>query len=146
MPVSVEQGVAILETCGFDADFSSPNKLPMPDQTDEVHREWRESLILAARERGIAFSHGVAAKLVNVYLKVRFVCAGNHADVRVQCLHPPIDRMLLKALAESNFGGLGKRWKSEMNKGWSKFNSADYQGVVDMIRSALGGRPTWTVE
>ena len=48
-------------------------------------------------------SHGRAAKLVNMYLKLRVACgpAGEDADARpkVGAIHPPIDRQILKALA-----------------------------------------------
>jgi hypothetical protein len=46
----------------------------------------------------LRFTHGIAAKLVNVYLKSVFVCGGRHDHPRVRALHPPIDSLLLDAL------------------------------------------------
>ncbi|HEV3247016.1 MAG TPA: hypothetical protein VG124_07415, partial [Beijerinckiaceae bacterium] len=47
---------------------------PDQDQVDDAHRAWRNAVIEAASAHGLAFTHGVAAKLINVYLKAR------HAD------------------------------------------------------------------
>ena len=63
---------------------------------DEEHRRWRAVVKKAAKFEGLNFTHGVAAKLINVYLKSRFVCGGHHAHKRVHNLHPPIDAILLK--------------------------------------------------
>jgi hypothetical protein len=68
----------------------------------------------------------VAAKLVNIYLKSRFVCGGHHVHARVQSLHPPLDSVLLKGLAEANVGGHRKEWEQAAKTRWSKFGSDDY--------------------
>ena len=42
-----------------------------------------------AARRNLTFTHGVAAKLINCYLKSRFVCGGYHAHARGRaCTHP----------------------------------------------------------
>ena len=91
----VEQGKAILEAAGMDQLLAGPDRLPLPQDTDAIHREWRLKVIAAAKELGLAFTHGVAAKLINIYLKAGFVCGGHHDDDRVRSLHPPIDSVLL---------------------------------------------------
>ncbi len=100
----------------------------------------------AATSRGLLFTHGVAAKLVNVYLKSRFVCAGHHANARVEALHPPIDSVLLKGLAEANVGWHGKEWKLAAKTRWSKFGSDDYEQVIALIRQSLKDAPLWRIE
>jgi hypothetical protein len=119
----VEQGRAILETCGFTASFSRPDQLPEPEPhaVDAAHRQWRADIIRAATPGGLIFTHGVAAKLVNIYLKSRFVCAGHHAHARVQTLHPPIDSVLLRGIVEANVGGHRNEWKQAAKTRWSKF-------------------------
>ena len=71
---------------------------PEPLAVDDAHRQWRADVMRAATSCELPFTHGEAAKLVNIYLKSRFVCGGHHAHVRVQCLHPPIDSVLPRAL------------------------------------------------
>jgi hypothetical protein len=89
----------------------------------------------------------VAAKLINCYFKVRFVCAGQHEHERVKCLHPPIDEVLLKKLAAQNIGGLGEQWRQFSKQRWSKFDSVTYQRVIDCIRGSLApGEPLWKIE
>ena len=100
----------------------------------------------AAKSRRLRFTHGVAAKLVNVYLKSRFVCAGHHAHPRVEALHPPIDSVLLKGLAEANVGGHRKEWEQAAKTRWSKFGPEDYEQVIALIRQSLKGAPLWRIE
>ena len=143
----VSEGLSILEACGFDAKFSSAEKLPAPDNIDRVHRKWRAAIIAASDRRGFTFTHGVAAKLINCYLKARFVCAGLHEHERVKCLHLPIDAVLLNELAKENVGGFKTRWRQFHDARWSKFDSAKYESVIEHIRKALApGEPLWKIE
>ena len=85
----VEQGLDILESCGFDDTFVTPERLPAPIRTDVCHRAWRKQVMSQAARRNLTFTHGVAAKLINCYLKSRFVCGGYHAHARGRaCTHP----------------------------------------------------------
>ena len=144
----VEQGRTILETSGFTASFCRPEQLPepQPHTVDEAHRRWRADIIRAATSGGLLFTQGVAAKLVNIYLKSRFVCAGHHAHARVQSLHPPIDSVLLKELADANVGGHRQEWKQAAKTRWSKFGSEDYERVIALVRQSLKGAPLWRIE
>ena len=143
---SVETGRSILETCHFSADFSKPEQLPACHQMDEKHREWRCRVIEAAKAHGLAFTHGVAAKLINCYLKVRFVCGGHHAHEKVYHLHPPIDAVLLKTLASLDIGGYGTLRRQAGKTRWSKFNSEQYERVIALIRQHLKQEPLWKIE
>ena len=142
----VDQGIAILEACGFNTKMSNPNKLPTPQKIDEQHKQWRDDIIIQAEKRGFHFTHGVAAKLINCYLKVRFVCAGHHSHKRVQCLHPPIDRTLLGQLAERNVSGFGLKWREFQRANWSKFDSDQYEEVIDLIRKVSPKQALWKIE
>ena len=142
----VEQGRAILEACGFDADFSRPEQLPTAVNMDDEHRWWRASVIKAAKSQDLTFKDGVAAKLINVYLKSRFVCGGHHAHERVHNLHPPVDAVLLKSLADNDFGGNAKQWRRARRKRWSKLSSDEYEQVITLIRECLAGEPLWKIE
>jgi hypothetical protein len=144
---TVEQGFAILEQSGFTPNFSSLEHLPEPGEIDALHKRWRGVVISAARTQGLGFSHGVAAKLINCYLKVRFVCANLESSPKVAALHPPIDDLLLKSLARDNVGGLGHEWETLRVARWSKFDSETYQKAIDCIRMALPhSAPLWLIE
>lgn len=143
----VETGVAILEASGFDSDFASPDHLPEPNQMDDMHRHWRTSVVANAGNHGLKFSDGIAAKLINCYLKVRFVCGGHHDHPRVKSLHPPIDEVLLKQLASQNYGGHAAQWREFRQKRWSKFTSDTYEQVIELIRQSLpANEPLWKIE
>lgn len=143
----VHTGVALLETGGFDASFSEVDQLPDLGDIDSVHRAWREKLINAAKSHQLTLSHGIVAKLVNCYLKVRFVCARTHNDPRVQALHPPIDAVLLQELARVNFGGKAREWRTFHRERWSKFDSLTYQKAINLIRESLPtDEPLWKIE
>lgn len=100
----------------------------------------------SAGARDLSFTHGVAAKLINIYLKSRFVCGGFHTHECVQNLHPPIDRVLLETLAKRNVAGKGKDWREAAVTGWSNFGSDDYERVVQLIRLSMAGEALWKVE
>jgi len=142
---SVAQGKQIIEASGLSS-LQSPNDLPTVGSIDLEHREWRNLMISAAAERGFIFTHGIAAKLINVYLKTRFVCGGHHENPRVTQLHPPIDALLLRELAAGDAGGFKSGWNKAISVRWSKFNASEYEEVIDLIRRTLAGRPLWLIE
>ena len=143
----VEAGTAILVASGFSADLARPEQLPTPAAVDGTHQDWRERVIQEAAKMGImTFTHGVAAKLINCYLKARFVCGGHHHHPSVQSLHPPIDALLLKALAAENIGEFRRDWRRLHEAAWSKFTSEQYQETIDLIRLSIPGRPLWEIE
>jgi hypothetical protein len=133
----VSQAGEILEALGFGPGYGRPEKLPLPHRFDAKHREWREKAIKEARKRGIKMSHGVAAKLINVYLKSRFICGGHTNHPKVAALHPPIDSILLKTLIEKNAGGFGKSWRALARVRWSKLDSDQYEVAIACLRSCF---------
>jgi hypothetical protein len=144
----VESGRTLLESTGLnDSALQTPQELPVPEELDSQHQTWRETMVAKAKDHGLAtFTHGIAAKLINVYLKSRFVCGGFSDHAKVRCLHPPIDSVLLKNLARNNVGGRTSIWRNAQKKGWSNFDSKDYQGVIDSLRQAFTGHPLWQTE
>lgn len=142
----VEVGRNIIEQAKLNLLLSSPENLPLPESTDACHREWRERVIVAAETHDLIFTHGVAAKLINCYLKTAFVCGGFHEHLRVKVLHPPIDRLLLGELARKNIGGFSNHWALAKQKGWSNFDSDMYELVISLIKKAMGDEPLWKIE
>ncbi len=143
---SVEQGKAILEEAGLCQLLASPDKLPVPEQTDSRHRDWRVSVLQAAEGQGLRFTHGVAAKLINVYLKAVFVCGGHHDHESVRALHPPVDGRLLKELAKQNLGGLRGEWNKASRIRWSNLDSEQYEKVIHSLRVSMTTEALWKVE
>ena len=73
---SAQQGKSIIETIGLHMLIADPSLLPRPENLDSRHRDWRTVAIHIAKSIGLGtFTHGIAAKLINVYLKGAFVCA-----------------------------------------------------------------------
>jgi hypothetical protein len=143
---TVEQGRNWLEAAGFVTAFSDPICLPNPVELDAHHRSWREAVIRAASSSGVILTHGVASKLINVYLKARFVCTGLANHPKVAALHPPIDKLLLVELGRDDFAGDGRFWRTASRVGWSTFNSEEYEAIIDRIRGGIAGTPMWMIE
>lgn len=140
---NVETGQKILENATIRKLILNPESLPEGEvEFDEEHRIWREEIISFSSEFAeIKFTHGVAAKLINVYLKSIIICGGFHKHNNSKFIHPPIDSILLKALATKDFNGNATFWRRAQNNRWSKFDSNFYQSVVDEIRNGLNGAP-----
>jgi len=136
----VEDGKAILEAAGFDARLCRPSQLPKPSQIDRVHARWRTRVIAEAKKRKLKFTHGIAAKLVNLYLKARFTCGGYVDHPHVATLHPPIDSLLLKALNRT----LPSVQRLPTN--WSTFDTETYEKVIGVLRIRANHHPLWSVE
>lgn len=143
----VEIGRYLLEAAGLHTLSENPDRLP--DNMDHGHKAWRQIII----NRGKAeydlncITHGVAAKLINVYLKSLFVCGGYHSHEKVKALHPPIDSLLLSELAKNNIGGLRETWKRYANIRWSKFSSDEYEDLIENIKQVVQpGSGLWSIE
>lgn len=143
---TVEQGKQLIESIGLNTLVDDPDKLPVREDINKQHRLWREQLIAEASKIGLTFTHGVAAKLINMYLKSALVCGGYDSHAKVAELHPPIDAVLLKALRRNNIGGLESRWKEAELSRWSKFSSVQYEQVIQSIREVMGSRALWEIE
>jgi hypothetical protein len=143
---TVEQGRKILEVSNMRQVITDPSNLPLPEGLDATHRQWRNAVIDAAKAENLDFTHGVAAKLINVYFKSAFVCGGYHGHERVRCLHPPIDSLLLDELYSKNIGGKRALWSEARRIRFSNFDSNQYEQVIKAIRDVMMHAPLWEVE
>jgi len=137
---TVEAGKAILERAGFDAGLRHPRQLPSPARVEVVHLAWRKAVIKEARKAGLEFTHGIAAKLINLYLKAKFTCGGYAGHPHVAALHPPIDSLLLKAFNRT------LKPQDRLPVNWSTFDSKTYQQAIGALRLGRKGLPLWTAE
>lgn len=92
------------------------------------------------------FSHGIAAKLINLYLKAIFVCGMHETNPRVAAFHPAIDRKLLEELRKNNVGNRKHIWNHALEIGWTRFSSPQYQRIIDAIRASIPNKPLWHIE
>lgn len=142
----VADGIAILESIGFTDDNLSVSSLPNPKSFDSQHLRWRNSAIIAAKKRRIKMSHGVAAKLINLYLKSLYICGGYSKHTKVAALHPPIDSILLRELIKTSDKEHKQIFVRLSKIRWSKFTSTDYELAISAIKSLTHSKPIWKIE
>lgn len=137
---TVAAGKKILEAAGFDTRLRHPKQLPSPPRMDGVHLAWRKAIIREAKKHGLEFTHGISAKLINLYLKAKFTCGGYADHPHVAALHPPIDSLLLNAFNRT------RSPKDRLPVRWSTFDSRSYLRAITALREANLGLPLWTAE
>lgn len=142
---SVESGQKLLKISGVQQVSRSPEDLPSAEAFDGEHRKWREAIRAAAGDN-IRMSHGVAAKLINVYQKSILICGGFQEHVKARSIHPPIDSLLLDALEENDVGNKRDIWKQYANIRWSKLESDQYEALITEIRAVCAGGGMWMIE
>ena len=145
---SVEQGKKFIEESGLYKIATSIDNLPKPDEFDTKHTEWRGNVIdVSSNYLNTPFTHGVAAKLINVYLKSIFVCGNQYENPKIKAIHPPIDSLLLDSLYKEFTGELKNKLKTAREIKWSKFNSNQYEDVISAIKQVLPkGAGLWQIE
>ncbi len=113
---------------------------------DKAHRAWSEAFLEAMRQHAPTMSYGHAAKFVNIYLKTVVVCGGGGPPGLAAIIHPPIDEMLLKALARDQAFDENHRslWRDSR---WTTFSYEDYIEVIASLRAEGLDQPGfWMVE
>ncbi|QDI76750.1 MULTISPECIES: hypothetical protein [Leisingera] len=143
----------MLQATGFKNFCDGSSSLPEPSHFDACHARWRQQVIDSAEIAGLTgFSHGRAAKLINVFLKSIYLTdfqrpvEGVHQELsKVDAIHPPIDRVLLSALETCGSPGLQIALRTCGKCSWTKMGSDTYQHLIDAIREETAGR-LWTIE
>ena len=143
---SVEKAQSWIKEVGLSDYLLNQKNALTTHSIDDLHRTWRFDLIATALADGVQLTHGVAAKLINVYFKAVYVSLSTIQESWLNVLHPPIDAVLLDALYQENVGGFADFWKESKSIRWSNFDSEQYEKVIEHIKSALGNRPLWQIE
>ena len=149
---NVRQGEMIIKHIGLNDLIDCPEDLPEPCEFDAFHQSSRSKAIDKATKLGLNFTHGVAAKLINIYMKTIFICGGYPNHAKTKLIHPPIDRLLLKSLLKSlHQKNIGKRkavWHEATKICWSKFNLDQYEKVIKNICEVQKDKdePLWKIE
>lgn len=143
---SVAQAQGWIASIGLFDYLSNQNDALTTHSMGELHKAWRTNLIAVAEKDGFGLTHGVAAKLINVYFKAACVSSSPVSEPWINALHPPIDAILLDTLYQENVGGFAQFWKQSKSIRWSNFDSEQYEKVIEHIKLALGNRPLWQIE
>jgi len=139
---SVELGVKLMEKAGLPDWLEN---LPSAATFDAEHARMRERLAQCASTARLygAFSHGIAAKMINCYLKAALIGQERVSNY----IHPPIDRILVAALRKADVGEPGSYIWTEINKqgGWSNMTSQLYEDAIARIKQLRPGA-LWAIE
>lgn len=102
----------------------------------------------SARIVGRPASYGVAAKLLNTYLKLYFVHEISNSGVGEQFsyVHPPVDGVLIRRF--QTMEGEGNPEIAGLSSAWSTFTEEDYRSTIDVMRhfTERRGHPLWRIE
>ena len=167
---NTQEGTEIINESGLCEWSRGWNSLPKPEDFDTAHAGMRSAVIETSNRvfkrtvnkfrsvnsniPVVEFSHGVAAKMINCYLKALYVLGlipfEEAEQDRRDAIHPPIDRLLLNGLIENKHNNqlVADRidiWRYYRKKAWSKFDSADYEKVISEVRSVTQGQ-MWKIE
>ncbi len=138
-----------LERSDLPSALSGPSSSwpSTPDGFDETHQHWCEQILGALLQAGISkATFGRAAKIVAIYLKTRVVCGGGVDGPLRQFAHPPIDRVLLQALAKETSFSKSHRslWR---HTNWTELNAESYAKIIQSLRNeGLERGGFWRVE
>lgn len=154
---NVATGAELLGNSKLEYLAFGPHWLPDRENFDGDHEAWCQG-ILSHRSCPTGMTYGIAAKLVNCYTKCLFLsdsgggwfepnCTGWDQPYywQIEALHPPIDSILLKALADENAGGKAAEWTQLYNRRWSNFSADDYKLAINLIKGVTGDKP-WSIE
>lgn len=149
----VKQGVEIIESSKALTYFSHNWRVPyLVSDFDLLHRKMRQEIVAKAKKMEIAgFTHGVASKVINMYLKtlhvVPILAMYEHLpkaqQEKINIFHPPIDGELIKALIKNN--PCGKKAELKKLPPWTKMKSSDYEKTISIIKEITDGQP-WSIE
>ena len=128
-----------LEACGVYEFCKSPNYNMSKAEFDKNHSLWCNSIMQFWENEG--FDYGRAAKLVNMYLKSMIVMVEPDSNL-AKVIHPPIDSVLLKALA-SKHGTTVAHFRTLT---WTNFDEALYFKTVSEVLALIPKQPAWKIE
>ncbi len=135
--------------CGVAAVASGP-LVQWPSSAGEfdvAHDTWCRAALAALGADGVTdATYGRVAKLVAIYLKTMVVVAGAHDTPFGRVIHPPIDELLLRALARTTrFSKTSRRlWGTTT---WTKLDAAGYARLIRSLRDeGLDSPAFWKVE
>jgi hypothetical protein len=137
-----------LEYAQLDVYIQTPSKHHTNElEFDAQHTIWCNQIVKYLNENGVeAPTFGLAAKLVNVYLKSSIVLSKYCDSKLASIVHPPIDDLLLKAIVADKSLSLSIRNQCKGVR-WTQFTEGSYQQLIQAFRSHELHRPNfWELE
>jgi hypothetical protein len=133
----VRDGKILLESVGINAELQIPGE--NKEVFDQWHKAKRNSLV--EKDKNRRMTHGIAAKLLNVYLKARYL-----GQFPTTHFHPPLDDLLIKGIkrAVKNNERISKDLPQKC--AWSLLTSDEYEQWIRAITELLNGQPLWMIE
>jgi len=129
------------------------------DEFDGWHRGKRKRIcdLSAQPNRNTpTFTHGVAAKLINVYMKALFLgsvqdCMSAENRKKQKLIHPPVDGLLQQGLSQGLQNGTifagGQNVECLINYiPWTQLNSEQYEEIIRAFRHITRYHGLWTIE
>lgn len=111
------------------------------------HRDWCATICQHLAGQGNAnVTYGRAAKLIAIYLKAMVLMGTGATTPLGRVMHPPIDRILLQALAASPrvVSPHKAAWRTTS---WTQLDEAAYYTLIGQLRTALpASEPFWALE
>ncbi|MDA7560922.1 hypothetical protein N8860_04115 [Alphaproteobacteria bacterium] len=152
----VQTGLEILRLSGVSDQFIDWSDIPYSEaEFDELHRKTCRKIIKITELPNIKFSggeakftYGIAAKLLNCYLKPIYLVNADRSfsdktvEKKKAIIHPPIDRVLLKNCKRQERDA----FRSVKRIAWSTFSETEYFDVIKSLRAFLGDKPFWKIE
>ncbi len=120
----------VIESSKLRDFVESQPKAVSPSEFDEFHKGICRDMIQRFHDLGVTASYGRVAKIVAIYLKTSVVIRVNRTASILEVVHPPIDRIVLRALA--------KELKDLKKLNWTQMSFDQYWQLVETIRSQLG--------
>lgn len=175
----VEEGSRIIEKSSLKKLRLGWHELKEPKEFDQWHRETRKEIVRTAQgvlgnDYACNFTHGIAAKLINCYLKSMFLSSiqenlSEENSQKRDAIHPPIDRLLAdelwKAAKGQSIAEIATQEQLERIKdkiqiiherlrltkkgkggGWSSLNCDGYEEIIYAIKYIVGSEGLWTIE
>ena len=138
---TVAQGKAMMESNGFTSSL----QVPIQAEFDHWHRGQRQRFIGSGQIKNM--THGVAGKLIDVYLKARYLGSLKREEFSSDYFHPPLDDILIKGIKFGMKIGDLPRLALPKNKAWSTFSSEDYESWIKIVSKLVQvDQPLWMIE
>jgi hypothetical protein len=145
---SVQNLKEALEASGVQRFLPDPEFLNTTcNRFEELHKSWCAAIVASLNARAIQnVTYGRAAKLLAIYLKSMVIVGGAAYSPIARCIHPPIDRRLLQALADDSRHEEQNRtvWRKT---NWTRLNEEEYYKLIRQLRASLPPEiPFWMLE
>ncbi|MDQ6995340.1 MAG: hypothetical protein Q9M18_07070 [Mariprofundaceae bacterium] len=140
-----------IEDVGLDVFVNTASNYEMTEAAFDVqHQQWCTKIraFLLAKDV-VKATYGLAAKLVNVYLKSAVILGERGKSQLASVIHPPIDGLLLKAIAKNGKkdGISPELRKLCVDSRWTRFDGNAYRGLIVAMKAEKLHKPHfWMLE